>query len=327
MNICIVGCTGLVGRQIISSINENLSGEHEFYLFATKKSRGLSFEILGKTWSVCELSVKNLEDKKIHLAFFAAGSEISEKYAFYLAKKGAVVIDNSSYFRMFEQIPLIVPEVNGDKIFINNGIIANPNCSTIQLSLCLAPLRKFGLKRVVVSTYQAVSGGGKGALEDLERGRLGLPPLKLEKPIHSNFLPKIGSIINDSYSEEELKIILESRKILEIPQLSITATAVRVPVENCHGESVNVEFERDFNLEEVKESFKRALGVKFFENDYPTALDANGRDEAFIGRLRRDFSVKYGVNFWVVADNLRKGAAQNAVMIGKILLEKGILNN
>ena len=251
---------------------------------------------------------------------------MSRKYAPIASSKGCVVIDNSSVFRMDPQVPLVVPEVNPEKIFENKGIIANPNCSTIQAVVPLKPLDdKYGIKRIVYSTYQAVSGAGRQGILDLENGIKGEPPKKFPHPIFNNCLPHIDVFMDDGYTKEEHKMINETRKILNKPNLPITATTVRVPVKNCHSESINIEFVKNFELFEVKQLLQNFPGVivvdDISKNSYPLATDADGKDNVFVGRIRRDFSVRSGLNMWVVADNLRKGAASNAVQILEKLIK------
>ena len=221
---------------------------------------------------------------------------------------------------MDKDVPLVVPEVNPEEIFKNHGIIANPNCSTIQAVVPLKPIDdKYGIKRIVYSTYQAVSGAGRDGIEDLENGIKGLAPKKFPHPIFNNCLPHIDVFVEDGYTKEEHKMINETRKILKKPDLPITATTVRVPVKNSHSESINIELENDFDLDEVKQILSDFPGIVVVDdvmnNKYPLATNANGYDEVFVGRIRRDYSVKYGLNIWVVADNIRKGAASNAVQI------------
>ena len=235
------------------------------------------------------------------------------------------MIDNSSVFRMNKDVPLVVPEVNPEKIRENVGIIANPNCSTIQAVVALKPLDlKYGIKRVVYSTYQAVSGAGRQGVLDLENGLKGEPTKKFPYPIVNNCLPHIDSFLDDGYTKEEYKLINETRKILNKPFLPVTATAVRVPVKNCHSECINVEFERDFDVFDVKQLLQNSPGVLVIDdpskNYYPIASKADGTDDVLVGRIRRDFSVRFGLNLWVVSDNLRKGAASNAVQILEYLI-------
>ena len=264
--------------------------------------------------------------KVLILLFFQQVGETSKKFSPIASSKGCIVIDNSSAFRMDKNVPLVVPEVNPSDIKWNKGIIANPNCSTIQAVVPLKPLDdKYNIKRIVYSTYQAVSGAGKLGVDDLENGIKGLPPQKFPHPIFNNCLPQIDVFEENGYTKEELKMINETRKILGKPDLRITATTVRVPVFNSHSESINVEFENDFDLDELKDLLKNSPGIVLDDepskNIYPLATNATGHDEVFVGRIRRDHSVPYGINMWVVADNIRKGAASNAIQIIEKLIE------
>jgi len=260
------------------------------------------------------------------LLFFLQDGDVSKKFAPIAASKGCIVVDNSSTFRMEENVPLVVPEVNPEDLKYHNNIIANPNCSTIQAVVALKPLNiKYKIKRIVYSTYQAVSGAGRYGIQDLENTLKSLEHKKFPYPIANNCLPHIDVFLENGYTKEEMKMINETRKILHRPNLKITATTVRVPVINSHSESINVEFENDFNLEELKQLLRSSPGV-ILEDDiknniYPLATKATGSDEVFVGRIRRDESVPYGINMWVVADNIRKGAATNAIQIVEELIK------
>ncbi|PMP86346.1 MAG: aspartate-semialdehyde dehydrogenase, partial [Thermodesulfobium narugense] len=269
----------------------------------------------------------------VNIALFSAGGELSKELAPEAAKRGCIVIDNSSAWRMDPDVPLVVPEVNENDVFKNKGIIANPNCSTAQLVLVLWPLHKrYGLKRVVVSTYQAVSGAGKKGIDDLNNqidaivNGKEIVCKKFPYQIAFNCIPHIDVFKENGYTKEEMKVIEESRKIMHIDNLAITCTAVRVPVLNSHSESVNVELEKEFDLDEVRDLFSKSPGIKLYDdytkNVYPMPIIATNKDETFVGRIRRDFSVKNGLNLWVVSDNLRKGAALNAVQIAESLINK-----
>jgi len=258
--------------------------------------------------------------------YFLLDGTISKEYAKEFVQNGTTVIDNSSAFRMDNDVPLVVPEVNFDSIK-DAKLIANPNCSTIQAMLPLYVLnKKYGLKRVIYSTYQAVSGAGKKGIDDLINTSKGLKENKFPHKIYNNCLPHIDTFEENGYTKEELKMINESRKILEIPNLKVTATCVRVPVMNCHSESINVEFENDFDMAELKQELARFNGIVVLDdtkfNMYPLNAFADGKDEVFVGRIRRDDSVEFGINMWVVADNIRKGAASNAVQILEKLLNQ-----
>ena len=327
--IAIVGCSGVVGRTVLKVLEEKNFRNCTYTLFASKKSAGNKIEFLGQNYIVQELK-DNSFDSKFDFAIFCAGGEVSKKFAPIASSTGCIVIDNSSVFRMNENVPLVVPEVNPEKIKENNGIIANPNCSTIQAVVALKPLDdkyhiKYNhIKRIVYSTYQAVSGAGKSGIEDLENGISGIAPKKFPYPIVNNCLPHIDSFLDDGYTKEEYKLINETRKILNKPFLPVTATAVRVPVKNCHSECINVEFERDFDVFDVKQLLQNSPGVLVIDdpskNYYPIASKADGTDDVLVGRIRRDFSVRFGLNLWVVSDNLRKGAASNAVQILEYLI-------
>ncbi len=323
--LALVGATGLVGRTAREVLEEKDLPISEYVFFASSKSAGTKLEFKGKEYTVRELTESSF-DEGFDFAIFSAGGETSKKYSPIAASKGCIVVDNSSAFRMDENVPLVVPEVNPDDIKWNKGIIANPNCSTIQAVVPLKPLDdKYTIKRVVYSTYQAVSGAGKNGVDDLQNGLKGLPPKKFPYTIVNNCLPHIDVFEDDGYTKEEIKMINETRKILGKPDLRVTATTVRVPVLNSHSESINIEFENDFDLTELKELLKNSPGI-ILEDDpnnniYPLAQNANGHDEVYVGRIRRDYSVPFGINIWVVADNIRKGAASNAIQIVEKLIE------
>ena len=324
VNLAVVGATGMVGRTFLKVLEEKQLPIDNFYVFASKRSAGKPIIFNGKEYVVEELKEDSF-DRGIDIALFSAGGSTSEKFAPIAASKGCTVIDNSSAWRMDKEVPLVVPEVNPEDIEWNKGIIANPNCSTIQAMVALKPLNdKYKIKRVVYSTYQAVSGAGLGGWKDLEDGLKGEAPKKFPHPIANNCLPHIDVFTESGYTKEELKMVNETRKILHEPNLKITATAVRVPVFNSHSESVNIEFEKPYKLNELIETLKNAPGVVIQNNsnanEYPLAINAAGHDEVFIGRIRRDESVESGVNLWVVADNIRKGAASNAVQIAEVII-------
>ena len=323
--LALVGSTGLVGvtaRKVLEEKNLPIS---EYVFFSSKKSAGTKINFLGKEYVVRELKEDSF-DEGFDFAIFSAGGETSKKHSPIAASKGCIVVDNSSAFRMDEKVPLVVPEVNPDDIKWNKGIIANPNCSTIQAVVALKPLDdKYKIKRIVYSTYQAVSGAGKSGVDDLENGLKGIAPKKFPYPIVNNCLPHIDVFEENGYTKEEIKMINETRKILGKPDLKITATTVRVPVLNSHSESINVEFENDFDLEELKDLLRNSPGIIVQDdpknNIYPLAINASGTDEVYVGRIRRDESIDFGINMWVVSDNIRKGAASNAVQIVEKLIE------
>lgn len=317
--LAIVGATGLVGRTVLSILEEKNFPNFEYTLFCSAKSAGTKLSLLGKEYIAKELTDDSF-DEGFDFAIFSAGGDTSKHFSPIAVSKGCIVIDNSNAFRMDESVPLVVPEVNKEKIFKNHGIIANPNCSTIQAVVVLKPLDdKYKIKRIVYSTYQAVSGAGIKGIADLENTSKGLKPQKFPHPIYNNCLPHIDVFLDDGYTNEEHKMINETKKILENENLKITATTVRVPVINSHSESINVEFENEFDLKDVFNILQNAPGIKLVDdtknNLYPLATNASGHDEVLVGRIRRDFSVKNGLNLWVVADNIRKGAASNAVQI------------
>ncbi len=325
VNLAVVGATGMVGRTFLKVLEEKQLPIENFYVFASSRSAGTKIVFNGRDYVVEELTETSF-DRGIDIALFSAGGGTSEKFAPIAASKGCIVIDNSSAWRMDPEVPLVVPEVNPEDIEWNKGIIANPNCSTIQAMVPLKPLDdKYKIKRVVYSTYQAVSGAGLAGWKDLENGLKGEAPKKFPHPIAGNCLPHIDVFTENGYTKEELKMINETRKILHNPDMKITATAVRVPVFNSHSESINVEFEKPFELTNLVDTLRKAPGI-ILKNDscndeYPLAIDASGTDEVYVGRIRRDESVESGVNLWVVADNIRKGAASNAVQIAEIIIK------
>lgn len=322
--LALVGATGLVGRTAIKVLEEKNLPIYEYVFFASSRSAGTEILFKGKKYIVRELKEDSF-DEGFNFAIFSAGGDTSKKFSPIAASKGCIVVDNSSAFRMNKDVPLVVPEVNPEEIAHNHGIIANPNCSTIQAVVALKPLDdKYKIKRIVYSTYQAVSGAGQKGVEDLESTMKGLPCKKFPYPIFNNCLPHIDVFLDNCYTKEEEKMINETRKILKRSDLKITATAVRVPVTNSHSESINVEFENNFDLNELITTLKNSPGIIVdddVKNDlYPLATKATGHDEVFIGRIRRDYSVDYGINLWVVADNIRKGAASNAIQIVEKLI-------
>lgn len=324
VNIAIVGATGMVGRTFLKVLEERNFPIENLYLFSSKKSAGSHVVFNGKDYIVEELKEDSF-DRDIQIALFSAGGDISKIYAPIASSKGIIVVDNSSYWRMDSNVPLVVPEVNPEAVKNHNGIIANPNCSTIQAMVALKPLHdKYKIKRIVYSTYQAVSGSGVKGVKDLEEGLKGNPTGFYPHPISFNCLPHIDSFTENGYTKEEMKMINETMKIFDDYNLKITATTVRVPVKNSHSESINIEFEKEFELQNLASTLESSPGVIVLDdtnnNIYPTAIDCTGKDEVFVGRIRRDFSVDNGINIWVVADNIRKGAATNAIQIAELLL-------
>ena len=326
VNLAVVGATGMVGRTFLKVLKEKNFPIDNLYLMASKRSAGTKLEYDGKEYIVEELTEHSF-DKPIDIALFSAGGSTSEKFAPIAAAHGVIVVDNSAQWRQHPDVPRVVPEVNPEDISWNHGIIANPNCSTIQAVAVLKPLDdKYKIKRVVYSTYQAVSGAGVAGWNDLENGLKGEAPKKFPHPIAGNCLPHIDVFMENGYTKEEMKMIWETRKILHDPDLKVTATTVRVPVFSSHSESINVEFEKPIDdIEDVKKLLAAAPDVVLVDdpanNKYPLAIDAAGTDEVYVGRIRRDESVENGINLWVVADNIRKGAATNAVQIAEILAE------
>lgn len=326
-NVAVVGCTGMVGRKFIEVLIERNFPVNEIYFYASSRSAGKILKFKDKDITVEELKEDNVKNKKIDFALFSAGGSISKEFASIFVKYGATVIDNSSAWRMDPEVPLVVPEVNPEDIKWNKGIIANPNCSTIQAVVALKPLyTKYGIKRIIYSTYQAVSGAGMGGYNDLFEGYKGVQPKKFPYAIAGNVLPHIDVFLENGYTKEEMKMIDETKKILHNDALKITATTARVPVAYGHSESINVELNKEFDIKEIFELYKTAEGI-ILKDDvdnliYPMPIDAAGHDEVYVGRLRRDFSLDNGLNLWVVADNIRKGAASNAIQIAECIVNQ-----
>lgn len=326
INLAVVGATGMVGRTFLKVLEEKNLPIDNFYVFASARSAGQTITFKGHAYTVLELTENSFKEHQIDIALFSAGGGTSQKFAPIAAESGCIVIDNSSAWRMDPTVPLVVPEVNPEDIRNHNGIIANPNCSTIQAVVALKPLHEYyGIKRIVYTTFQAVSGAGMGGWNDLEEGLKGHAPKKFPHPIANNCIPHIDVFLENGYTKEEMKMVEETRKILHDDSLRITATTVRVPVFNGHSESVNVELEKPFELNALVEVLTKAPGIIVQDdlaNDiYPLAIHATGHDEVFVGRIRRDESLDNGVNLWVVADNIRKGAASNAVQIAEWIIE------
>ena len=349
IKLAIVGATGVVGRTVLKVLEEENLPIDEYILFASSKSSGKTIHFFNKDYTVHTLTEHSF-DNHIDYAIFSAGSDTSKFFSPIAVKNRCTVIDNSSAFRMDNDVPLIVPEVNPEDIKENKGIIANPNCSTIQAVVALKPLDlMFNIKRIVYSTYQAVSGAGRNGIDDLNNGINNYLPQssysnsqdtfpytlkKFDYPIFNNCIPHIDVFLDNGYTKEEMKMINETRKILKKPDLPITATAVRVPVFNSHCESINIEFEKNFDLNHVVTILKNSPGIEVLNDSqspnssnnknhpiYPLPTYSSGSNKVFIGRIRRDFSVKNGLNIWVVADNIRKGAASNAVQILEKLIK------
>lgn len=324
-NVAVVGATGNVGRKFLEILAERNFPIKELYLFASKRSAGKTMKFKDNDYVIYETCEENIKDKKIDFALFSAGGDASLEFAPIFVKYGATVIDNSSAWRMNPEVPLVVPEVNPEDLRWHKGIIANPNCSTIQAMVPLKALKdKYGIKRIVYSTYQAVSGAGMQGILDLEDGLKGAAPKKFPYPIAGNCLPHIDVFMDNGYTKEEMKMVNETHKILHDDDIKITATCVRVPVLNCHGESVNIELNSEFELADIFKLFETTEGLTVYDNtkelEYPTQLQVSGKDDVYVGRIRRDFSVDNGLNLWVVADNIRKGAALNAIQIAELLI-------
>lgn len=326
INLAVVGATGMVGRTFLKVLEEKNLPIDNFYVFASARSAGQTITFKGNVYTILELTENSFKEHQIDIALFSAGGGTSQKFAPIAAESGCIVIDNSSAWRMDPTVPLVVPEVNAEDIRNHKGIIANPNCSTIQAVVALKPLHEYyGIKRIVYTTFQAVSGAGMGGWTDLEEGLKGNAPSKFPHPIANNCIPHIDVFLDNGYTKEEMKMVEETRKILHDDSLRITATTVRVPVFNSHSESINVELEKPFELDALVNVLTEAPGIILqddLKNDvYPLALNATGHDEVFVGRIRRDESLDNGVNLWVVADNIRKGAASNAVQIAEWIIE------
>ncbi len=329
MKVAVVGATGMVGQVMLKVLEERNFPITELLAVATEKSVGKEIQFKGKSIKV--ISMADAVALKPQIALFSAGGNTSLEWAPKFAAAGTTVIDNSSAWRMHEDKKLIVPEINADSLTKDDKIIANPNCSTIQMVMALNPLhKKYKIRRVVVSTYQSVSGTGKKAVEQLMNERNGIQgEMAYKYQIDLNVLPQIDVFLDSGYTKEEMKMLNETRKIMRAPDIRLTATTVRVPVKGGHSESVNVEFENEFELNEIRNILTATPGIIVVDDisnsRYPMPLDAEGKDEVFVGRLRRDESQDKTLNMWIVADNLRKGAATNAVQIGEYLVKNGLV--
>ncbi|TVQ93745.1 MAG: aspartate-semialdehyde dehydrogenase [Bacteroidetes bacterium] len=329
MKLALVGATGLVGQVMIQVLLEQNFPVTDFYPAASERSVGKLIRFGDKTWKVC--SIQDALDARPHIAIFSAGASVSRSWAEKFADAGTFVIDNSSAWRMDNQVPLVVPEVNPHTLSSDTKIIANPNCSTIQMVVALHPLHKaYGIKRLVISTYQSVTGTGVEAVKQLEDERSGRnPKMVYPWPIDLNCFPHGGDFMENGYTAEEMKLVNETRKILEDNSIEITATVVRIPVKGGHSEAVNVEMKKPFEMNEIKNLFMNTPGLilqdNVSENIYPMPLFAEGKDEVFVGRLRKDISRDNALDMWIVADNLRKGAATNAIQIAQLLLDKKLV--
>ena len=335
VRVAVMGATGAVGREMLRTLEQRHFPYSSIKMLASERSAGTTLVFNGSAHKVQLLDENSFSDVDIVLA--SAGASVSKKFAPIAAKAGAVVIDNTSAFRMDKDVPLVVPEVNPHAAQKHQGIIANPNCSTIQMVVALKPLHDAArIKRVVVSTYQSTSGGGQAAMDEMTEQTIAklqgdeLPaPKKFAHPIAFNVIPHIDVFLENGYTKEEMKMINETHKIMEDETIGVTATTVRVPVYRSHSEAVNIETEKKLTAAEAREILSKAPGVVVVDdpttNNYPLAIYAEGLDATFVGRIREDFSVANGLNLWVVSDNLRKGAALNAVQIAELLIEKGWL--
>jgi aspartate-semialdehyde dehydrogenase len=334
VNVAILGATGRVGQELLKVLQERNFPIAELTLLASARSKDMTIEFAGKSYPVQEPTAEAFKNVDIVLA--SAGEEISKRLAPLAVEQGACVIDNSNAFRMDPSVPLVVPEVNGEALRNHKGIIANPNCSTAQLVPPLKQLHDLGtLKRVIVSTYQSVSGAGKEAMDELEQQTQAVmngqdaKPQVFQRQIAFNLIPHIDKFLDNGYTKEEMKVVLETQKILGLPNLPITCTAVRVPVSVGHSESVTVDLERKVSVAQVREAMADSPIIEVWDQPekaiYPTPIEAAGQDPIYVGRIRQDTSSENGINFWVVADNLRIGAALNAVRIAEYLVQHNLL--
>ena len=329
INLAVVGATGLVGQKILELLEERNFPIGELYLCASDRSVGKKQSALGRAYTLTSLDA--LVDHSPDIAIFSAGSEASLHWAERFTSQGTTVIDNSSAWRLHEHVPLIVPEINADILTSEDLLIANPNCSTIQLVMAMHPLHeKYGIKRLVLSTYQSVSGSGIKAVQQLEQEERGDKPAQMAYPyaIYRNTLPHCDVFLENDYTREEMKMVHETRKILQEEHMAITATAVRVPVHGGHSISVNAEMKAPFEIGDVRSLVSSAEGVVLKDEpkvlSYPMPVEAYNRDEVFVGRIREDESIENGLNLWIVADNIRKGAATNAVQIAEYLVNNNL---
>lgn len=328
MKVAVVGATGLVGNVMLQVLAERNFPVTELIPVASEKSVGKTITFKGKEYKV--VGMTQAISLKPDVALFSAGGGTSKEWAPKFAQVGTVVVDNSSAWRMDPTKKLVIPEINADVLTAEDKIIANPNCSTIQMLVALAPLRKYGIKRIVVSTYQSITGTGVKAVKQLENEYQGVQgPMAYHYPIHRNAIPHCDVFEENGYTKEEMKLVRETKKIFADDSIQVTATAVRIPVVGGHSESVNVEFEQEYDLAEVRKLLSHAPGVVLQDNTdtntYPMPIYAHGKDDVFVGRVRRDESQPKTLNLWVVADNLRKGAATNTIQIAETLIKKGIL--
>lgn len=333
--LAVLGATGVVGSEILSILEERDFQFKSLKLLASARSAGKKLKFKGQEYTIEETTPESFKDVDIVLS--SSGSSTSKEYADIIVKSGAVIVDNSSAFRMDKDIPLVIAGVNDEDLKSHNGIVANPNCSTSQLMLVLKPLHEVNkIKRLVVSTYQSVSGAGKSAIDELTDStkaainKENFEAKSFQRPIGFNLIPHIDSFVEENYTKEEMKVVNETRKILHVPDMQICCTAVRVPVYVSHSESVNIEFEKPMSPEQARELLSNAYGVEVVDdpanNGYPTPMEAAGKDPVYVGRIRKDISCENGIALWCVADNLRIGAALNTVRLAEKLVEMQLLS-
>ena len=328
MNLAVIGATGLVGEEILKVLQEKKIKINELTLVASNKSIGKTVEFCNNNYKI--ISIEDALEKKLDVAIFSAGKDLSLKWAEKFANNEVTVIDNSSAWRMDKTKKLIVPEVNGNELTMDDKIIANPNCSTIQMLIALAPIHiKYGITRIIVSTYQSITGTGRIAVNQLNNEYNNVEgKMAYKYPIHQNAIPHCDDFEDNGYTKEEMKLINETHKILD-PNISVTATAVRVPVIGGHSESINLTLKKSFQIDDIKKLLSESNGIKLeddFRNfKYPMPIYAKGKDDVFVGRIRKDFSCENSLNLWVVSDNLRKGAATNAIQILELIKSKGFI--
>ena len=329
MNLAIIGATGLVGKEVLKVLKERNIFITNLILVASEKSQGKTISFLNSDYKI--ISIENALEKKLDVAIFSAGKDISLKWAEKFANRGVTVIDNSSAWRLDKTKKLIVPEVNGNELTNDDKIIANPNCSTIQMLIALAPIHiKYGITRIIVSTYQSITGTGRIAVNQLNNEYNNVEgKMAYKYPIHQNAIPHCDDFEDNGYTKEEMKLINETHKILD-PNISVTATAVRVPVIGGHSESINLTLEKSFQIDNIKKLLSESSGIKLEDDTksfkYPMPIYAKGKDDVFVGRIRKDFSCENSLNLWVVSDNLRKGAATNAIQILELIKSKGFID-
>lgn len=329
MKVAVVGATGMVGHKMLQVLEERAFPLTELYCVASERSVGKKVLFKGKEYTT--MSIAEAISKKPNLALFSAGGDVSYEAAPLFKEVGTTVVDNSSTWRMHKEIPLVIPEVNADVLTPADKIIANPNCSTIQLLMVLAPIHKiYGIERLIISTYQSTTGTGVKAVQQMENERNGIEGIRVyPHPIDKNCLPHCDVFLDNDYTKEEMKLVNETHKILNDSNIRITATAVRVPVVGGHSESVNIELKQPFSIDDIKALLSKSPGVivqdDINSNLYPMPITAYENDEVFVGRIRKDTSCEKALNLWIVADNIRKGAATNTIQIAEYLLEKGWL--